>query len=448
MTNQFFIAYRTNCYLYFVKWNASYFGVNLMTGCKIFLRSEDYHRLQSLELQDIATDLLDGLTNGQFLIADDLDEFAILKLRYNHSIYVDDYRYRMTIMPTQNCNLNCWYCYEKHTDSKMSDDVIKRIERYTESLFQSHYIQEFLLDWFGGEPLIYFEEVLYPLSLKLMDLAKHYGIRFHNSITTNGVLIDQHRIEKFKDIKLNDFQITIDGNRSCHNASRIGKDKKGTYDRIVHNVNSIHRQIPDAHICIRTNYANKTLENIHEMIEDIDPTPNISFFMQRIWQNNENQDEVEEILDTVKNQIKRRGNIYEERYYTYGNGHRCYADSFNQVVINYDGKLYKCTARNFDDKTSVGYLDSTGRAHWNQRFYCRFQRIPFDTEPCRSCPIVPVCLGACSQQIWDDPDRLLSCDNTDKIKALENELYDGMLQYIEQYITLQKNINSSKEDLH
>lgn len=420
-------------YLYFVEWNHFYFGVNLMTGCKVFLREKEYRHLHEMATAAIPVDLLENLKEGHFLIADDVDEFEVLKLRHNISVYVDDYKYRMTIMPTLDCNLNCWYCYEKHIDSRMNEETMDRIVRYTEHLFQSHKVRDFLLDWFGGEPLLYFDEVLYPLSLRLQELAKRYGVHFSNSITTNGVLINQNRINKFKDIQLNGFQITIDGNRACHDKSRIGKDKKGTYDIIVRNVNDIHRKMPDAHISVRTNYANKTLENIHEMIDEIDPTPKISFFMQRIWQNKENPEEVEKVLDMIKKKINDRGNVYEDRYYSYGKGHHCYADSYNQVVVNYDGQLYKCTARNFDKKTSVGFLDSEGHAQWNHRFYDRFQRIPFDNEKCRACPIVPVCLGACSQQMWDDPGRLISCDNTDKIKALEDELYDGMLQYIEQH---------------
>lgn len=427
-------------YNYFVEWNNFHFGVNLMTGCKIFLRNEDYLHLQVMETEALRADLRDSLKNGNFLITDDLDEFEILKLRHNTSVYIDGSKYRMTIMPTQNCNLNCWYCYEKHTDSQMSGDIMDRIERYTENLFQSRHIREFMLDWLGGEPLMYFDEVVYPLSGRLLELTKRYGIQFSNSITTNGVLIDQQRIEKFKDIGLNGLQITIDGNRACHDKSRIGKDKKGTYDTIIRNINSSHRSLPEAHISVRTNYANKTLENIHEMIEDIDPTPYISFFLQRIWQNKENPEEAEEALDAVRKLVNARGNVYEDRYYSYGKGHHCYADSYNQVVINFDGQLYKCTARNFDEKTTVGFLDSEGYAHWNSRFYNRFQRIPFDNEKCRACPIVPVCLGACSQKMWDDPDRLASCDNTDKIKALEDELYDGMLQYIEQHTAISETL--------
>ena len=423
-------------YNYFVEWNNFHFGVNLMTGCKVFLRYEEYRHLEAMETSDLASNLLSNLMKGKFLVPDDVDEFEVLKLRHNVSVYVDNYKYRMTIMPTQDCNLNCWYCYEKHTPGRMSVDVMDRVVRYTENLFQSRHIREFMLDWFGGEPLLYFDEVLFPLSVQLQELTKRYAVRFTNSITTNGVLIDQRRIDKFKDIELKGFQITIDGNRACHDKSRVGKDKKGTYDTIIRNVNSIHRSIPDAHISVRTNYANKTLENIHEMIEDIDPTPNISFFMQRIWQNKENPENAEEILEAVKTQINTRGNIYENRHYSYGKGHHCYADSYNQVVVNFDGQLYKCTARNFDDKTSVGYLDSEGHAQWNHRFYSRFRRIPFDNENCRSCPIVPVCLGACSQKMWDDPDRLTTCDNTEKIKALEDELYDGMLEYIERQIAV------------
>ena len=45
-------------------------------------------------------------------------------------------------------------------------------------------------------------------------------MHFSNSITTNGYLIDDDMIEKFKEIKLNSFQITLDGYQDVHDKIR------------------------------------------------------------------------------------------------------------------------------------------------------------------------------------------------------------------------------------
>lgn len=81
-------------------------------------------------------------------------------------------------------------------------------------------------------------------------------------------------------------------------------------------------------------------------------------------------------------------------------GKRCYADTIRQSVVNYDGTLYKCTARNFaDHKASVGYLNDEGIPVWNQNYYKHYLKPVFDNNKCRDCIFLPVCLGVCSQNL-------------------------------------------------
>lgn len=73
---------------------------------------------------------------------------------------------RVTILPTLDCNFHCWYCYENHHDGFMtSEDVAKVLEFCRKTVIDGK-IKHFQLDWFGGEPLMYFQEVVYPISKK------------------------------------------------------------------------------------------------------------------------------------------------------------------------------------------------------------------------------------------------------------------------------------------
>lgn len=87
-------------------------------------------------------------------------------------------------------------------------------------------------------------------------------------------------------------------------------------------------------------------------------------------------------------------------------GSACYADNYNQVVINYDGKIFKCTARDFNDENCEGVLTKEGLIHWNtDRLLYRMNiRI---AENCKKCKLLPSCPGICSQKKMENQDEVL-----------------------------------------
>lgn len=78
----------------------------------------------------------------------------------------------------------------------------------------------------------------------------------------------------------------------------------------------------------------------------------------------------------------------------------CFAERKNQVLVNYDGKVFKCTTiSSFDDKHSLGTLNlNTGQISWNDAdingWFADMQ-----TEYCKDCKWFPVCLGICNRQL-------------------------------------------------
>lgn len=95
--------------------------------------------------------ILQRLVALKFIVEDDFDERAILKAERESFIHASEYK--TTILPTFECNYKCWYCLQEHEpvvlDYTRFDLMIKHIKKY----MLENSIQEYVLSWFGGEPL-------------------------------------------------------------------------------------------------------------------------------------------------------------------------------------------------------------------------------------------------------------------------------------------------------
>lgn len=176
--------------------------------------------------------------------------------------------YTIFINPTLECNFRCWYCYEEHNNGYMSEDIIEKIKLHIKHKVEKREFNQLNLGWFGGEPLLYFDKVVYPISKYVKQLMEENNIPFHNSITTNAYCINDDMIEKMQEIGLRYFQITLDGNRERHNKIRNSAGKP-SYDIIIKNIIKICQKLNNASVTLRINYDDVTLKkNVEEILSE------------------------------------------------------------------------------------------------------------------------------------------------------------------------------------
>jgi uncharacterized protein len=334
-----------------------------------------------------------------FIVEDDVDEIAKVKA-LSESVDKDETFYHLIINPTMNCNFKCWYCYETHIkDSKMTAPTLDNVKRHIAAVLQNMpALKAFRIDWFGGEPLLYFDKVIDPVLAYTTELCKERNIQFVSSFTTNGFLIDADMIERFKLYNITNFQITLDGNRDMHNKVRFVNARRGSYDEIIGNIMDLCRA--GFRVGLRINYTRTNLEGLEEVAADLQPLEhefrkNLSINFHKVWQEQEKSlgGRVNELLQYFLQQGLNAvsGGLPDNVRYS------CYGDRKNHATINYNGEVFKCTARNFSSDTKEGQLNDDGSITWNEKYEQRMN-IKFKNRPCLSCPIMPICNGGCSQQ--------------------------------------------------
>jgi uncharacterized protein len=338
------------------------------------------------------------LMDDKFIVADTVDEKEEIR-RIMHAIDGDESQYYLIINPTMNCNFKCWYCYESHIkESKMGEQTIHHIVQHLANVLESNKkIKNVTIGWFGGEPLLYFNNVMLPIMQEVDIIAKKHNVHFNQNMTTNGFLIKDKMIPYFQEYNLMSFQITLDGNRFLHDTVRFVSKSRGSYDDIVANIKLLAKnKLP---VTTRINYTKTTLKDIEEIYEDFKDlsTEDLKYLdisFHQIWQDKEKNlnDRVDDLVEFFRERGINSFNSYVPNT-LFGS---CYADKKNHATINYDGNVFKCTARDFNSKNREGVLKDNGEIDWNEKFQNRME-IKLKNKPCHSCGILPLCNGGCSQ---------------------------------------------------
>ena len=172
----------------------------------------------------------------------------------------------LIIMPTDDCNFRCPYCYEDHIKSYMSMDYLDRIAKFVDLRIDQY--RGLKVEWFGGEPLLQLNSIYY-LSEKLVKICKSHKKPFLSAMTTNGYYLTIDVFEKLKKLHFLGYQITVDGMAETHDKQRFLANRDGTWNKIIKNLRDI-RDTPCrgfTNICIRSNFTSGMLPKGKEFID-------------------------------------------------------------------------------------------------------------------------------------------------------------------------------------
>lgn len=385
-----------------------YFGA--LKDMYVVVEKDVDNRILSGDLAGLAPKVAEDLRTAGITVSDGFDEDAEL-VRLIDGIDGATDCLQITVNPTINCNFRCWYCYEDHVvGSKMDAGVMKSVAAYLERyLSENAGTSQFNLSFFGGEPLLYFKDNVRPLIEMCDAVCKAHSVEMTVHFTTNGFLL-RPEVVGFLAGYDTSFQITLDGGREFHDRTRCTGAGAGSFDTIVGNIRS--SLSAGCHVLVRVNYTEENIDSVEDVIEEFRDLPEDSkrgmrFDFQRVWQDvrEANKETIENKIGAYISDAKDAGLFATSHLVQDYVRNSCYGDKYNYLLVNYNGDLYKCTARDFAKTPPLGHLNPDGTATWHSPEYNERRRhAKFQRQACKDCRIAPLCAGGCRQKAMEHPD--------------------------------------------
>ena len=347
------------------------------------------------------TDIKKELIKQKYIIDESIDEIQIIRNRKRVGI-IDKNRLDITIMPTLECNFSCVYCYETRTKGKMQDTTIKNIKKWITNEIPKYKVV--MLQWYGGEPLLDYKSIV-NLTKYVNKIAKSNNVYLIKHITTNGYSLTDSKIEELFELGILNFQITIDGTKEYHNKLRPLNNGKGNFDKIINNVIAIVSKRTDAKVTVRINFNDTNLKSIPDLLDKFPKKHRnqlrVSF--EPIFGDcsvsavdNISNDEISESLAKYYEYAKTIGYdvVFGEANIHTGKLVYCYAERENQVLINFNGDIFKCSVSDFYPNERFGYISENGKLVKND-IWKDWENYPLFDDICYSCKYLPLCMGGC-----------------------------------------------------
>ena len=373
---------------------------------------------------------LETLRRLRVIVTEDADkEFVnIQKLQHYLSAF-NQSQIVLTVAPTMDCNFRCTYCYEEskpklYMTEETEDNLVEfaKAHRLAKAVFVS---------WYGGEPLLNFKGMQ-----RLMDKL-HASIEdkeiVHQSLITNGYLLDEPKYTFFEKYPIRDVQITLDGTRETHNQLRLyHKPGQGTYDVVVRNMEAFAKAFPKVLVNLRIHVSPETVDEFEKVCEavatirqhcaNIHPYPGfITDYEKNCVLLNR-----QEVSDFFYNMHKK--GVFTTSFYPHLQKGGCCATALNTYVVDADGYLYKCWVDIGNKERAIGTVKGIKTINESLLADYLVGNSMYDDKECKECVLLPVCDGGCTvRRLRRNKDGI----TTDLCTPLKNNIERNLETYYE-----------------
>lgn len=296
----------------------------------------------------------------------------------------------ITVSLTYQCNFRCEYCYVNFENYVIDKETIDLISTYLESVSTNY--SEINITWFGGEPLLCIDLLLY--AIRKIN-ARCNNVRINHFVTTNGYLLDENVTEALFNEGVKFFHITIDGSKVYHDKHRMLINGDGTYDKIYSNMVNLVSKYP-VNCTLRMNLEEDSIDSAYELISNIPDNlrRKIQFHPTAVIRSEQSVSPkfYSKLGELIEYSISLGYGYYDDILSRNVRAH-CSAEYPGTVHFGPDGSLHRCSP-SFKPEVTFGNLRSgTNSVHLEN--IKKWNAAKDVSDSCTRCPYLVLCQGGC-----------------------------------------------------
>jgi len=408
---------------------------NSNTGAVLRLGGRDalpLSRALSGNLIEVPEDSLPGetyaqLLTGGFIIPREKDALAEIRDRFHQARRSTPIV--LTITTTADCNLGCYYCYEKRTEDRLELQDVRGVVALAEERVKRSGKRSLHVDWYGGEPLMNLE-FLEAASLALQSMCERGNVGYSASVISNGTRWPDDVGDFVRRHKIRQAQISFDGLREHHDRRRHYRKGYATepapssFDQAVQLVD---RLLDHVRVDVRINIDRANRGDVIPFIRMarsrgwfgrrhkavIQPARLASYserssFMRDVELS---LDEFDAIRALVRGEAGIEISVEESEApdgFPFPKTSVCAALAADSVVVGADGRHYRCGLQVTESHRAVGrlaretpkkslpVLNPPALSQLDESWWESFD--PTMLPTCSRCSFLPICWGGCPKK--------------------------------------------------
>ena len=301
---------------------------------------------------------------------------------------------------TLECNLACSYCFEEpfRGNLKMSDATAGLLIGMLEEKMAAGL--DVKVDFYGGEALMALSR-LKEIAGRLHEAAQVSSVAFEFAIITNGTLLNRQIVQELLPLGLTGARLTLDGPPDIHNRQRPFVSGFESFAAILHNIKGV---CDLTSLELGSNFTRENYRRFPEMLDILlqegitpDKLAAVGFFPVFPKSDGSVSGDCNSVCSAcdepwmieaglfLRGEILRRG-FTAPKLRMAG----CMVEFDNDLVVGYDGSLYKCPVFMGQEELRVGSL-ADGVGDYRQSHNLDLWK----NDECLECAYLPLCFGGC-----------------------------------------------------
>ena len=285
---------------------------------------------------------------------------------------LSDEALQLILMPTEQCNFRCVYCYENFRYGVMTTRIVNAVKNLLSSRVDK--LEYLAISWFGGEPLLALD-VIASVSEHIRSLLLSCPtVRYKASITTNGYLLTSGTFHRLLDWGVFTYQISFDGTREYHDQKRLLADGRPTFDQLWANLTQM-KAFPDrfavtVRLHVDRENAGQVPAFLSQFAQDFGHDDRFSMFMIELGQYaNAPRQDLSLLPSKDADRLMADANKLAQQLHisvrvpdreNHGFYATCFATKLNSFVIRSNGQISKCIVALDEDANHVGTINEDG----------------------------------------------------------------------------------------